>query len=260
MKKNLIIWSIGLISLQGLVAQQTTQENKSIYKISKEFLAGEGLKYIQQKDTSKTVYQEKVYDGKNIAIYMVAIGTGITNKFDSFPLEEFIYWMNGKAIVNPTNEAPFEVQTGDYFVQAKGFEGTWNFVDNGGLHLELSLIAKNRSNSPKKSPISKALIIDRDIISGIENEKKDSKVIYQGAELKVKLIRTKERVFDGKSEECLIHVLNGVVTITDHVSQEKQTFYPGDFFVIPDGYKGSWSSNSLQDLRVIQVSKVMNKQ
>ncbi len=259
MKKTLIIWAVGLLCLQGLLAQQTIKKSKPIYKVSKELLAGEGLPHIKQKDSTKKVYQKKIYDGKNLSLYIVAIGTGITNEFTNFPLEGFIFWINGKAIVNPANEASFEVHSGDYFIQAKGFKGTWHFVDNGGLHLELALIAKNRPDSLHKSPISKALVIDRNIISGIQKNNKKSEIIYSGAELDVKLIRNKHKVFEKNFQECMLHVINGIVEITDDTSQEKQIFYPGDFFIIPEEFKGSWSSSSLQDLRILEVTKAINK-
>ena len=255
MKKVLMIWSIGLLLVQGTIAQENVKKSIAIHKISKELLAGEGLDYIKHKEPDKTVYQKKVYDGETFAIFMVAIGTNITNKFESFPLEEFIFWKNGKAIVTPDEEKPFEVQSGDYFIQAKGFKGSWNFVDIGGVHLELSLIAKNRAESPKKSPILQAIVIDRNLISGVHNSKKDVDVIYQGAEVNLKLIRTKEKVLNGTTPERLIHILNGVVTITDDTTQKGQVFYPGDFFIIPNGFKGSWHSDSLQDLRMFEVSR-----
>ncbi|MEO0333808.1 MAG: cupin domain-containing protein, partial [Bacteroidota bacterium] len=162
MEKIIVIGGFCLFMVNVLLAQQELSESSSIYKTPKELLAGEGLEATEQADSSRVAYQKRVYDGKDIAIYMVAIGTGITNEFESFPMEEFIFWMNGKAIVKPVNEAPFEIHSGDFFVQAKGSEGKWNFVDNEGLHLELALVAKNRPDSTVKSPISKALVLDRD--------------------------------------------------------------------------------------------------
>jgi len=92
MKKVLMIWSIGLLLVQGTIAQENVKKSIAIHKISKELLAGEGLDYIKHKEPDKTVYQKKVYDGETFAIFMVAIGTNITNEFESFPLEEFIFW------------------------------------------------------------------------------------------------------------------------------------------------------------------------
>mgnify|MGYP001792340575 FL=1 len=255
MRRAFIIGSFCLIITHALLAQQELPESPSIYKIPEELLAGEGLKSIEQADPSRKVYQKKVYDGKDLAIYMVAIGTGITNEFESFPMEEFIFWINGKAVVEPANEPPFEVHSGDYFVQAKGFHGKWNFVDNGGLHLELALVAKNRPDSTVKSLISRALVIDRDIISGVSELTYEKEVVYEGVELTVNMLRSRELVFENLSQERMIHLLSGVLTITSKDDNSKQHFYPGDFLVIPEGFSGTLSSNSLQAPRVIEVFK-----
>ena len=231
-----------------------SQQSPSIYKISNELLAGEGLDVIPQKDSTRTVYQKKVYDGKDLAVFIVAIGTGITNEFRSFPLEEFIFWMNGKAVVEPVGEDPISVYTGDYFIQAKGFNGKWNFVDIGGVHLELALVAKNRPDSTFKSPMFKALVIDRDIISGVS--KPTDHLIYEGPELTVNLL-TQSNQLENLTNERMLHVLNGTLTLMEE-NQTEQTFYPGDFFVVPEGFNGTWTSTSIQNLRVFEVYKTVN--
>jgi len=242
-----------LISVLVMALSTTAfaQQTQSIYQISKELLAGEGLDSIPQRDTTRTVFQKVVYSGEDLAVFMVAIGTGITNEFEGFPLEEFIFWMNGKAVVEPEGEEPFAVQTGDYFVQAKGFNGKWNFVDIGGVHLELALVAKNRPGPEVKSPISQAMLLDRDMISGVTTP--ENGVIYRGAEINVNLLTEPDQL--GKlSQERMLHVLNGVLTVNAEGESERQ-FYPGDFFIVPADYKGVWSSKSLQSLRVIEVYK-----
>ncbi|WKN40558.1 cupin domain-containing protein [Tunicatimonas pelagia] len=254
MKKALALWALCLSIANHTLAQLESPEERSIYKIPTKLLAGEGLKATKPADSSRVAHQKRVYDGKDIAIYMVAIGTGITNEFESFPMEEFIFWMNGKAVVEPANEASFEVHSGDFFVQAKGFRGKWNFVDNGGLHLELALIAKNRPDSTVKSPISKALVIDRDILSGVFRPTNGT--IYQGAELTVNVLTELEQ-FEKVSQERMIHVLSGVLTVTTEDRSEYE-FFPGDFFIVSENIEGSWGSSSLQDLRVLEVYKTKN--
>ena len=241
-----------------MIAQQATTNKQNVIKVPKELLAGEGLDSIPQKDPSRTVFQKKVYDGEDVALFIVAIGTGITNTFEGFPLEEFIFWINGKAIVTPKDAPSFEIQKGDYFIQAKGFSGTWSFVENGGLHLELALIAKNRPDSLVKSPMTKAKVFDKDLISGITNLDQETHVVYQGAELDVYLVRSKKRNFNGTATEALIHVLSGVLTVASKNDGSTEDFYPGDFFMIPPNFKGSWISDSLQDLRVLEVTKAKN--
>ncbi|MEM9327715.1 MAG: cupin domain-containing protein [Bacteroidota bacterium] len=231
---------------------QTSEEKQSIVKIPIELLSGEGLEKLTLEDTTRTVYQSKVYDGTDLVVYMVAIGTGITNEFDNFPLEEFIFWMNGKAVVEPAGEPAFEVHTGDYFVQAKGFRGKWNFVDIDGVHLELALVAKDRPDSTFRSPITRAMVIDRDIISGVAVPENGQ--IYQGPELVVNLITDVEEL-SKVGHERMLHVLNGVVSLTVPGDPLVYQFFPGDFFVLPKGVVGTWRAAGVQNLRMIEVHK-----
>lgn len=251
MNKILIIGIICFLTTYHMLAQDL----QKIHKIPIDLLAGEGLDYIQQADSSRIVYQKKVYDGIDFAIFMVAIGTGITNEFENFPLEEFIFWMNGKAIVEPKGEESFPIYTGDYFIQAKGFQGKWNFVDIGGVHLELSLVAKNRPDAAIKSPISKALVINQDILSGVL--KPDNGLFYEGPELTVRVLNAKEELLDNISRERMIHILNGILIITDE-EQIDHHFYPGDFVILPKDFDCTFESNSLQQIRIIEVYKTKN--
>ncbi len=255
MTTTIITCSLCLFTANVLLAQPRPPESPSVYKIPQELSAGEGLDPIEQPDSSRKVYQKKVYNGDDLAIYIIAISTGITNEFQSFPMEEFIFWMNGKAVVEPANDVPFEVHSGDFFVQAKGFEGKWNFVDNGGLHLELALMAKDRPDSTIKSPISKAMVIDRNTISGVSELTTEKEVVYRGVELMVNMLSTEKLVFQNLSQERMIHVLNGILSINTEGSNAEQYFYPGDFFVIPAGFRGTLVSNSLQAPRMLEIFK-----
>ena len=253
--KACISWCVAFCFINIAMAQQTNDKTLHVLKVPTTLLAGEGLDSIPQNDPSRTVFQRKFYDGENLALFIVAIGTNITNSFQGFPFEEFIFWMNGKALVEPEGEPAFEIHSGDYFIQAKGFKGKWNFVDNGGVHLELALIAKNRPDSHVKSPMSKAFVIGEDVLSGVTGLTKESQVVYEGAELNVNLIRKKEKDFDGKDTEALMHVLSGVLSVSTEGNKATEVFYPGDFFIVPPKFKGSWHSKSLQDLRVLEVFK-----
>ncbi|MEL7148341.1 MAG: cupin domain-containing protein [Bacteroidota bacterium] len=251
MKQILFIVVLFLLSTLNVAGQKAGQPAQ-IVKIPAAMLAGEGLNTIPQRDSTRTVYQKTVYNGTDIAVFMVAIGTGITNKFDGFPLEEFIYWANGKAVVEPVGEAPFSIYSGDYFIQAKGFRGKWNFVDIGGPHLELSLIAKNRPDSTFKSPINKALVLDKDLLSGVS--KPADSLVYSGPELTVNLLTEQAQFFSNTSRERMLHVLNGTLTITTEDDQI-QHFYPGDFLIIPADTRCQFEVSKVQQIRVLEVFK-----
>ena len=246
---------ITLLILAGLpfaVSAQQTDTTPSIFRLSQDDLAGQNLTLAQ---TEKPYYQRKAYDGKDLAIFIIGI-SNVTNEFESFPLEEFIFWKNGKAIVEPNGQPSFEVHSGDYFIQPKGFQGKFNFVGGDDYHLEFSIITKTRAPENEYSPINKAMVLSRDIVSGASKAHQGDKVnLYKGVEIEVNLLRTRQIKFDPNSKERVVHVYNGVLTLTAD-SGQKEVFYPGDFFVIPEGYKGTWQSTGLQTLRAFEIYKV----
>ena len=99
--------------------------------------------------------------------------------------------------------------------------------------------------------MTKALVVDWDILSGVTTP--IDGVIYEGPELTLKVLTSIEFV-EKESREWMMHVLNGVLTITTQ-DKEEQHYYPGDFLIIPEGFNGTFSSNSLQNLRVLEVFK-----
>ena len=253
--KKIAILGVCLLIRAGLLFAQAEPESESeIFQVSRETLAGVGLDPIKQKDSTRRFYQKNVYKGKDLLIYIVAIGSGITNEFNGFPMEEFIFWKNGKAVVEPEGQESFSIHSGDYFIQAKGFTGKWNFIGDGRLHLELAVIAANRPPSDP-SPISKALVIERDVISGVtENEEKETEVLYEGVELTLKVRRSKETNLEKLAKETMMHVVNGVLVVTSE-GGESTKFLPGDFFVLPEGFSGKLESASLQGLRILEVTR-----
>lgn len=254
MKKFRILAILFVTSLNYLYAQSVSTEQNEIFQIPREILSGEGLDYIKQKDTTRRFYQKNVFRGKDLAIYIIAIGSGITNEFKSFPLEEFVFWKNGKALVEPDGQEAFPIHSGDYFIQPKGFSGKWNFEGDGQLHLELSVIAVDRPQSDP-SPISKALVIERDLISGVtKNEEKETELLYKGVELTLRVIRSDQTTFNQLKKETMMHVVNGVLAITPE-DGESQKFLPGDFFILPKGFSGKMQSSSLQGLRLLEVTR-----
>ena len=244
--RYLILLSLAL----GFTANSLAQ-SPAIFRLSQDDLAGENLTLLE---TEKPYYQRKAYDGTDLAIFILAIDN-VTNEFESFPLEEFIFWKNGKAIVEPVDAPSFEVQAGDYFIQPKGFKGRFNFVSGDEYHLEFSIITKERAPKEAISPISHAMVIERDILSGSSKKHMGDEVnLYSGVELEVNLLRTKEITFDGTAKERVIHLINGVLTMTAKDGKE-EVFYPGDFFVIPEGFEGTWQSTGLQALRAFEIYK-----
>jgi len=246
MKKIGVLISYFLVVL--FVHAQDNPENSNIFRISRADLAGENLTPgVQQGESDTSYYQRKVYDGEAFRIYLVAIKNR-TNTFESFPIEEFILWLDGKAIVEPEGEEPLTIQAGNYFIQPKGFKGKFNFVSGDEPHLELALVSKKRADSATVSPMTKALILDPNILSGSsEKHQGELSQIYPGVELEVNLVRHEQRTFTGTQKERLIHVVSGIIEV------QGKTFYPGDFFVIPASFSGQWKSVGFRPFRALEV-------
>lgn len=115
-------------------------------------------------------------------------------------------------------------------------------------HLEIALVSKRRADSASVSPMTKAMILDPNILSGSsEAHAGDSAPVYRGVELDVNLVCYQNRTFSGNQKERLIHVLSGILTM------EGETFYPGDFFVIPAAFSGEWRVTSFRPFRALEV-------
>ena len=254
MRKLGLIICILLLSRSIAIAQGN--ESSGLFKISRSNLAGENLSPRKLNGEDDDTFQQRVvFNGEDLIIYVVAIGNR-TNEFGRFPIEEFIYWINGKARVEPNGEDSFDVQAGDYFIQPKGFSGKFNFVSGDPLHLELSVISKKRADSAVVSSISKAMVIERDVLSGSGDYKEGEDIqIYSGVELVLNLVRHEHRTFTNTSKDRVIHVLNGIISITDEMNQET-IFYPGDFFVLSKGFTGKWESTGSQAFRGFEVMQI----
>ena len=230
---------------------QGIHDSTAIFRISRADLAGENLVGgVQDGESDTSYYQQRIYDGKELIVFLFAIKNR-TNTFERFPIEEFVFWADGKAIVEPDGEEPFAVVAGDYFVQPKGFKGKFNFVSGDEPHLELALVSKRRADSTSISPMTKALLIEPNIIAGSSEDHKGEQVeIYSGIELTVNLVRHEKRTFSGNQKERLVHVLSGMLTAGG------ETFYPGDFFIVPANFSGDLTSIGFRPFRGLEVYQV----
>ena len=214
--------------------------------LDKSVLSGVGLKKIDLKnEPDKKFYQRNLYRGKDISIYVVSTQTW-NNKMENFAFDEFIYMYHGEAIVKPASGPAQIFYSGDYFFAPKGYTGEWEIKAGKNLHYELSVFATNRADSTKVSDNLDHELFDRSTLSGayinLNSEGDYSKVLRAGLELTVKLNAEKpgDRKINIPAKEKMIQVLSGQITIV--VDGNTQTFYAGDFFVIPKGMLGQWQS------------------
>ncbi len=250
MRNIVLLCSFWILTTAALGQEQKSPE---LFVLNRADLAGENLVPRKVKgEPDLTFYQQEVYRGNDLLIYILALANR-TNELQNFPIEEFVFWMNGKAVVEPLADDVFEVQTGDYFIQPKGFNGRWHFVNEHPFHLELSVITKSRATT--NSPIDRAMIIDKNIISGASPDHKGSiSNLYEGVELNLNLLNSSRDIIHHNPKERLVHMLNGILTIMSKSGTE-HTFYPGDFFVIPEGFSGHWRAKGLQSLRAFEITK-----
>ncbi len=234
------------------------QETVKPILLDKSMLSGVGLKQVNLKDEpNRKFFQGQIYRGKELSVYMVSSNTA-TKYFDSFPIEEFVYLMNGQARLEPKNGLPYMFRTGDFIIGTKGFEGHWGITGGNDYHLELSVISNKRAASNEVSPAKNPFKIDKEIISGLNIDFYESdvakEVVFSGLELEISVEAERPRVIEinNSKKEKLIHVLGGLVAITPKNS-ETQTFYTGDIFILPKHFTGTWKSSGHSLFRFIKI-------
>ncbi|MEN0045415.1 MAG: cupin domain-containing protein, partial [Bacteroidota bacterium] len=241
-------------------AQQINKEVLRPILLDKSVLSGVGLKKIDIKnEPEKDFYQKQLYRGEDISIYVVSTETW-NNEMKNFPFDEFIYMFHGEAVVKPENGKTQLFQSGDYFFAPKGYTGEWEIRAGDYLHYELSVIASKRADTSLIQKDAAHQLFDRSILSGshiVLNENGQfSKVLEKGAELTVRLKAEAptERQISEPAKEQLIQILSGQISITSK-DESKQTFYAGDFFVLPKGFTGKWKSEGHGLVKYLTVEK-----
>ncbi len=218
----------------------------------------------QSNNPQRGFYQGTVFKGEELIVNMLSIETGSAD-FDPFPIEEFVYLINGKMNLVPTDSAAFSFLPGDFIIAPKGYSGNWGLQGAPDYHLELSVISAKRSEANQLSSFKYPFPIDKDLLAGItmtleeeiEGKRRYRDTVLAGIELMVYLEaeEASEVDIDQFDKEELIYIISGLVTITPD-GGNASTFYTGDFFILPKGFSGTWESNSLDVFRTIRVRSV----
>ena len=252
-----------LISLTIHLKSQK-MDNDSIvepFKIEDRVLSGLDIPPLKLKAHPERAYfQKRIYKGTDLSVYILSSETAI-NEITNFPIDEFVYYLNGRADIESGKEIKQSFFAGDYIFVPKGFSGKW--TNNGGnkYHLELSVISNKRADSIAVSGAKVPFLLDRALMSGIGLSNLDTanyrNTLYSGVELDVFTAseRPHQKEIINNKKEQFIHVLNGLVTITPHKGQA-QTFYTGDFFILPEGFSGSWKSEGQNLFRTLIVTQI----
>lgn len=234
------------------------QEEKLPILLDKSILSGIGLDKVNLKDQpNREFFQKVLYQGSEIGVYMISSETA-TKHFEGFPIDEFVYLMNGKARLEPENEDAYELETGDFIAVEKGYEGNWQTIGGEKYHLELSVVSSNRSSQNNNAKIKNPFKIDEGVISGVNignnDDSTNKNTVFSGSELEITIESEKPRnvkIANSKKEQ-FIHILSGMVTITSNKGNSK-TFYTGDFLILPKGFNGNWHSKGHNLFRIIKV-------
>ena len=228
------------------------------FQINEELLSGLNIPKLELKaHPEREYFQRRIYKGEELSVYILSSETAL-NEINDFPIDEFVYYLDGRADITTEKGAFLQFWAGDYLFVPKGFSGNW--TNNGGpkYHLELSVISNQRADSTLVSTAQNPFLLDRSLLSGLGLTQVDSThyraLIYDGVELEIwtesEETNTKEILSYPREE--FIHVLNGKLTLTTENSVTIE-FVQGDFFVLPQGFRGTWKAEGQNLLRLLKV-------
>jgi len=228
--------------------------------LDKSVLAGVGLEKIDLKDEpEKDFYQKQLFRGEDISVYVVSTQTW-NNTMDDFPFDEFIYMFHGEAVVKPKVGPTQLFYSGDYFFAPKGYTGQWDIKAGENLHYELSVIATKRSDSATIKPGAQHKLFSPSLLSGtsivLDEAGEFRQLIERGAELTIELkaAKSQTKYIVNDAREQMIHLLSGAIEITN-ADDTTQSFYAGDFFIIPKGFSGPWELEGHGLVKYLAVSR-----
>lgn len=261
MKEVLISVTLLVLGAFCLIGQETPEQIRDEpVGIDRELLSGLDIPKIELKAyPEREFFQKQVHRGNELSVFILSSETA-KNTFDSFPLEEFVYFLSGRADITPADSTAYSFFPGDYIIVPKGFKGDW--TNNGGprYHLELSVISNKRSDTGVTSVANKPFVLDRNTIAGTEmiqtTEHHYVEEIYAGVELEIKQVWEvpMEHKISHLEKEQFIHILSGKLVLISSSGRE-HTFYAGDFFILPETFTGTWKSYGADLFRTLRITQ-----
>jgi len=259
MKQVIITILLTLISTLTNAQEIINDSISEPFQVDEKYLSGLDIPKLKLKShPEREYYQKRLYKGSELSVFIISSETA-KNEINNFPIDEFVYYINGRADIQTKDSTIINFYSGDYLFVPKGFSGNWTNNGGGKLHLELSVISNKRADSTKTSVAKLPFLLDRELMSGIGLTKSDStkyqNVIYSGMELEIKIeaeTPVKKEIQKINKEE-FVHILIGSVTIHSKYGQS-QTYYKGDFFILPKGFSGTWESKGGL-LRILKVTQ-----
>ncbi len=228
-------------------------------KLDVRALSGLDLKRVQnQDDPDRILHQKRLLWGDDLGVFVVSSETKAVH-WDGYGIEEFIYVINGRARLNPDDGEERFYDPGEFFVAPLGYEGEWETQGAKAYYYELSIIATDRSDTTVNNNQIAPFDFSSELLSGVHLP--DTLPIdgfvqtcYVGPQLTVELIAEnpseKTIQFD---EDALIYVLSGALSL-EYEEEEVDRYYTRDFLIIPNGFKGLWSTEGHDIFRYIKVT------
>ncbi len=223
-------------------------------------LSGLGLKKVTSSaDPERLLFQKMLFQGNEISVFVVASETKTAN-WEDYSIEEFIYVINGRARLSPTKAEERFYYPGDFFLVPKGYQGEWETQGGNSFYHELSVIANERDDTPSDS--HNPILMDKAKIAGInltpaEGQAKNyNDVLHKGRDLTVSTQSESPQTIENfeSSSEALIYIIAGALTL-EIEGGERFLFQTGDFFILPKGFRGTWTSEGHKLFRTLRVEK-----
>lgn len=226
--------------------------------LDKSTLSGVGLKKRELKnEPEKEMFQTRLYKGEELSVFVVSTQTW-NNVNENYPIDEYVFLIQGQSIVKPLNGNSKLFNPGDHFLVPRGFDGEWEIRAGDHLHYELAVISTDRADSSKVVRGGTFTDFNKDIGGCqivFDDNGKYSETLFRGIELTVdlKAVRPSESDISSPSQEKLIHILSGMITITDR-NGKKHDFYTGDYMLLPSGMSGSWKSQGHGMVKYLEIT------
>ncbi|MBC8753772.1 DUF861 domain-containing protein [Kordia sp. YSTF-M3] len=238
--------------MQFAIAQDISKDTViKPFEINKRFLSGINIPKVKLKAHPERAYfQRTIYKGSDLSVFILSSETA-TNTIKDFSVDEFVYYLKGKAEIKLENNEKRSFLSGDYICVPKGFSGEWTNNEGNKYHLELSVISNKRADKEAVSIPSIPFLLDREVLSGIKNET----TLFSGVELNIEIVSEipGHKEISPTTKDQFIHVLDGMIVISAN-NDSLEIFHRGDFFVLPKGFSGILKTEAQDTCRMLVVT------
>ncbi len=262
-EKECVDWILTILSENSQEEDEGT--NREIVKpllIDQQHFSGVNLlRGRNPEQADRKLFFRNIFSGKELRVQIVSSETASASPED-LGIDEFIYLINGGARLAPKNAPERTYLTGDFFMVPRGYAGDWETLGATEYHHEVSITTMQRNENPYDPNKTLPVLMDRQKLAGLGITKLPDRashyrdVLYDGHELKVVLDAEPPGVknINAPLSEQVIYIVSGMLTLWDTAGEE-QTFYAGDFIILPVGFTGTWQSEGHNLFRFLRVFK-----